>query len=154
MKKIKSDDTCAYRSGNVLIKGSKDKRAVFMMSTYRDTSKEKMVIIQKGEQQKEIQKPVCVLDYTKHTGGVDCSGHYCETYAFIRKCLKWWKKLFFWCLKVCIVNSYILHTNQKAQMGVKPMSHVKYPQTLTENFVGNVHNPRKKSHVGTTDRGD
>jgi hypothetical protein len=34
MKKMKSDDTCAYRSGIVLIMGGKDRRVVLMMSTY------------------------------------------------------------------------------------------------------------------------
>jgi hypothetical protein len=37
---------------------------------------EKVVTIQKGGQQKEIEKPVCVLDCTKHMGGVDRSDHY------------------------------------------------------------------------------
>jgi hypothetical protein len=86
---------------------------------------EKIVTIQKGGQQKEIQTPVCVLDYTKHMGGVDRSDQYCATYAFIQKSLKWWRKLFFLCLEVCIVNSYILYSSHKAQMGVKQMSHVK-----------------------------
>jgi hypothetical protein len=41
-------------------------------------------------------------------GGVDWSDHYCTTYAFIQKSLRWWRKLFNWCLKICIVNlSYI-----------------------------------------------
>jgi hypothetical protein len=63
---------------------------------------EKIVTIQKGGQQKEIQKPMCVPDYTKHMGGVDQSDHYCATYAFIHKSLKWWRKLFFWCLKYAL----------------------------------------------------
>ncbi|XP_023724806.1 piggyBac transposable element-derived protein 4 isoform X2 [Cryptotermes secundus] len=126
MKKMKSGDTCSYRSRNVLLMGWKDKRVVLMMSTYHDTSMEKIVTIQKGGQQKEIQKPVCVLDYAKHVGGINRSDHYCATYAFIRKSLKWWRKLFFWCLEVCIVNSYILYSSHKTHMGVKLMSHVRY----------------------------
>jgi hypothetical protein len=37
MKKMKSGDTFAYRRGNVLLMGWKDKLVVFMMSTYHDT---------------------------------------------------------------------------------------------------------------------
>jgi hypothetical protein len=48
MKKKESGDTWAYRSGNVLLMGSKDKRVMLMMSTYNDTPMEKMVTIQKG----------------------------------------------------------------------------------------------------------
>jgi hypothetical protein len=126
MNKMKSGDIFAYRSGNVLLMGWKNKRVVLMLSTNNDTSMENKVTIQKGGQQKEIQKPVCVLDYTKHMDGVERSDQYCATYAFIRKFLKWWRKLFFWCFEVCIVNSYILYRSHKAQMGVKQMSHVKY----------------------------
>jgi hypothetical protein len=53
-KKMKRGGTCAYRNGNVMIMGWKDKRVVLMMSTYHDTSMEKVVTIQKGGQQKEI----------------------------------------------------------------------------------------------------
>jgi hypothetical protein len=79
MKKMKSGDTFTYRSGNVLLMGWKDKRVVLMISTYHDTSMEKTVTIQKGGRQKEIEKPMCVLDYSKHMGGVDRSDHYCAT---------------------------------------------------------------------------
>jgi hypothetical protein len=39
------------------------------MSTDHDTSMEKPVTIQKGGQQRDIQKPMCVLDYTNHMAG-------------------------------------------------------------------------------------
>jgi hypothetical protein len=70
MEKMRSVDICAYRSGNVLIMGWKDNRVV-LMSAYHDTSMEKMVSIPKGGQKKGIQKPMYVLDYAKHMGGVD-----------------------------------------------------------------------------------
>jgi hypothetical protein len=81
MKKMKSGDTFAYRRGSGLERqegGSHD----------HDTSVEKIMTIQKRGQQKEIQKPVCVLDYTKHLGGVDRTDNYCATCAFICKSLK------------------------------------------------------------------
>jgi hypothetical protein len=55
-----------------------------MISTYHDTTMEKVVTVQKGGQQKEILKLVCVLDYRKYIGGVDRSDQYCVTYSFIR----------------------------------------------------------------------
>lgn len=94
LKKLKSGEISAYRNGNVLVMGWRDKRVVIMISTYHDTAMQAVQTIQKGNVQKEIKKPVCVLDYTKHMGGVDRSDHYCATYAFIRKSLKWWRKIF------------------------------------------------------------
>ena len=133
-KKEESGDTCAFRNGNVLIMGWKDKRAVLMISTLHNTEMQ-----MKGGQQREVEKPACVLDYTKNMGGVDRSDHYCATYVFIRKSLKWWRKLFFWCLEVCIVNSYILYCCHTTQHGGTPMSHLKYRRTLVENLVGDTH---------------
>jgi hypothetical protein len=61
--------------------GLERQEVVFMMSEYHDTSMDKMVTSQEEGQQKEIQKPMCVLDYTKQMGDVDCSNHCCATYA-------------------------------------------------------------------------
>jgi hypothetical protein len=116
LKKMKFGDISGYRNGNILVMGWKDKTVVPLYPRIM-TSMEKVVTVQKGGQQKEILKPVCVLDYTKYMGGVDHSDHYCATYSFICKFLKWWRKLLFWCLEVCIVNSYILYCFQKAQLG-------------------------------------
>lgn len=153
LKKLKkSGDTCAFRNGNVLVMGWKDKRVVLMVSTLHNTEMEKKITIQKGGQRREVEKPACVLDYTKNMGGVDRNDHYCATYAFIRKSLKWWRKLFFWCLEVCIVNSYILYCCLKTQQGAAAMSHVKYRRALVESLVGDTRNPRKRSHHGSADR--
>jgi hypothetical protein len=38
MKKMKNGDTCAYRSGSVLLMSWRDKRVVLMMSTYCEPS--------------------------------------------------------------------------------------------------------------------
>jgi hypothetical protein len=67
----------------------KDKRVV-MISMYHGVSMEKVVIIEKGGQQKEIEKSVCVLDCTKYMD----SDHYCAPYSFIFESLKQWRKLF------------------------------------------------------------
>jgi hypothetical protein len=142
MKKMKGGDTCLQKR-SVLQMGWKDKRVVFM-STYDDINGKNSDHSERG-QEKEIQKPVCVLNCTKRMGGVDHSDHYCAVYAFICKSPKWWRKLFFWCLEVFIVNSYILYCSCKANEGVKHMSHVKYRRALVENLVGNVREPRERS---------
>jgi hypothetical protein len=87
----------------------KGKRPVIMVSTYHDTSM-KVSTIKKGGQQKGIMKLVCVLDYTKNMGGVDRNYHYCATYSFVWKSLKWCRKLLFWCLEVSIVNALIIES--------------------------------------------
>jgi hypothetical protein len=65
LKKMKCGDISGYRNVNILVMGWKDKRVVLIVSTYHDTSMEKF---QKRGKQKEIQKPVCVLESSTHTG--------------------------------------------------------------------------------------
>jgi hypothetical protein len=95
----------------------------------------KVSTIKKGGQQKGIMKPVCVLDYTKNMGGDDQNDHYCATYAFVRKSLKWRRKLFFWCLEVSIVNAYILYSCHQKQSNIKTMLHLKFRRSPVESFV-------------------
>ena len=145
---MKRGETCGYRNGNVLVLAWKDKRQVTMVSTYHDTKMEKVGTIEKGEQEVETNKSVCVLDYTKNMGVVDLGDHFCATYSFISKSLKWWRKLFFWCLEISIVNSYILYCSHAERMDKKTMTRVKYRRSLVEKLVGDTQNTRKRSHPG------
>ena len=42
-------------------------------------------------------------------GGVDRSDQRASPNQCVRKCVKWYKKLFFYVLDMCIVNCYLLH---------------------------------------------
>jgi hypothetical protein len=106
--------------------------------------------LERGAKGRNLKATVRVC--TKNMGSVDRSDHYCVTHAFILKFLKWWRKLFLWCLEVCIVNSYTLYSSHKAQMGVKPMSHVRYRQALVENLAGDMHSLRKRWYPGAAER--
>jgi hypothetical protein len=37
-------------------------------------------------------------------GGVDRTDHHCSTYGFLKKSLKWWRKLYFWISEVSLVK--------------------------------------------------
>ena len=57
----------------------------------------------------DIIKPQCALSYNEEMGGVNRSDQRGSTYQCVIKCVKWYKKLFFYILDMCIVNSYLLH---------------------------------------------
>ena len=82
-----------------------------------------------------------ICDYTEHMEAVDRSHHYCTSYSFTRKTLKWWRKLFFWLLEVCFVNSFILY---KQAIHAASFRQLTYRQRLVEQLVGNVRNERSK----------
>lgn len=61
-----------------------------------------------------VVKPNTIVDYCKYMGGVDVNDQICQYYDVLRKCVKWWKKLFFHLLTF---TSYIgnMETLQSAE---------------------------------------
>jgi hypothetical protein len=45
------------------------------------------------------KKPKCIADYNTHMHGVDTADQYLAYYPFIRKTVKWPKKVFFYLLQ-------------------------------------------------------
>ncbi|MGH0175536.1 UNVERIFIED_CONTAM: hypothetical protein FKN15_069236 [Acipenser sinensis] len=137
-----------------MVLGWKDKRLVLMLSTFHGSDCEKVQrTIKQGEIQ-ELDKPSVICDYTSKMGAVDRADHYCASYAFTRKSLKWWRKMFFWLLEVAIVNSAILFNLMKVESGQLPVRHKTFRKDLLVQLVGNVRNPgsRKRGRPSSTDR--
>ena len=64
-----------------------------------------------------IRKPMCVIEYNEGMKGVDLADqlhasshiHVASSHRSVRKSIKLYKKLFFYLLDVCLVNSYLVH---------------------------------------------
>ncbi|XP_017791899.1 PREDICTED: LOW QUALITY PROTEIN: piggyBac transposable element-derived protein 4-like [Habropoda laboriosa] len=145
---VRGRKTVAHRKGKTLVLAWKDKRTVTLLSTYNEAGliSEYDTIDRRvrGGELVSIQKPKIVIDYTKNMRGVDRADQYAATYCFLRKSLKWWRKLFFRGMEICytttemcIVNSYILYTLLKKINNEKPMSHLKFVKLLVDQLVGN-----------------
>lgn len=134
---VRDRKTVAYRKGKTLVLAWKDKRIVTLLSTRNEaglTSVDRRV---RGGELVRIQKPKIVIDYTKNMRGVDRADQYAATYCFLRKFLKWWRKLFFWGMEMCTVNAYILYTSVKKINNEKPMTHLKFVKLLVDQLIGN-----------------
>jgi hypothetical protein len=83
-----------------------------------------------------VEKPSVIANYMKNMGGVDTADQYCETCCFLRRTLKWWRKLFFWGLEVSIINAYILYVESCKNCNSNPMSHIKFRRELIMALVG------------------
>lgn len=117
-----------------------DKRIVSMISTYHNPATETVTRTKKKGVSETYAKPTVIIEYTKYMGGVDRADHYCGSYNFTRKTLKWWRKLFFWILEVAIVNSYHLHSIDKKERNTSPLSHLKFRNKLIKQLVANTRN--------------
>jgi hypothetical protein len=55
-------------------------------------------------------KPMVVDQYNKYMLGVDRLDQRMSYYQFVRKSVRWWRKVFFWMVEVVVVNAYIVYT--------------------------------------------
>lgn len=58
--------------------------------------------------------------------GVDMTDRHATRYCFLTKSPKWWWKLFFWDIDMCIINSYIMYKTVSKTKNEKPFTHLKY----------------------------
>jgi hypothetical protein len=87
------------RHGDILVQAWREKRVVNMVSTIHSA---KMTEIQnKRQPEKRMMKPECVADYNKYMHGVDTADQHMSYYPFMRKSVKWTKKVFFVPLDFC-----------------------------------------------------
>ncbi|XP_053975370.1 piggyBac transposable element-derived protein 4-like [Hylaeus volcanicus] len=140
--KFSNKNTVAYRKENTMILAWKDKGIVNVLSTGSHagmTSTRKTV---RDGADVIIKKPDVVLNYTASVAGVDYVNQYASTYCFLRKSLKWWRKLFFWGMEICAINAYILYKTVKKANNQKPMTHLKFVKLLVDQLRGNFRQER------------
>ena len=73
-------------------------------------------------------KPVAIADYNQHMLGVDTLDQLSSYYPFLRKTLKWWKKVMFWSIEVAVINSYVVYKQDRH--GDKLMTHLEFRREL------------------------
>lgn len=129
---------------NKMLLAWKDKRVVTMMSTSSNAKMTSITRMGKGGTVITRDKPNIVLEYTKSMGGVDRADQYASSYCFLRKSLKWWRKLFFWGMEICSINSYIIYKAVKTKNNEKPLSHLKYLKVMVDQLVGEYKEPRSR----------
>ena len=98
-----------------------------------------------------IKKRNIILNYIKYMGGVDRADQYASTYCFLRKSLKWWRKLFLGGMETCLINSYILYKLEKNKKGEKPHNHLCFLKTLVEQLRRPYRQHREQASTSLTD---
>ena len=98
----------AYRADHLLTlawQAEKEKKTVIMLST---TCSAAMTVLT-PHSIRPVSKPAVVDCYSHFMNGVDIADQHAVYYSFIRKTVKWWKKIVFWLIEMSMVNSYILY---------------------------------------------
>ena len=63
---------------------------------------------------KVVYQPKTVTNYNKYMNAVDRSDQILATNNVLRKCMRWWKTLFFHLIDIAVVNSFILFREHQA----------------------------------------
>ena len=85
----------------------KDKRDMYVIFSINGNSE---VCVQGHAQ--ELMKPFTICEYNKHMGVVDKCDQYLSYYTVSRRSMKWWKKVFFRLLELCIINSVCIYSRK------------------------------------------
>lgn len=110
-EKLKKGETSWRSSDKLLVIKWKDRRDVTMISTMHEN---KMVTIPKIDRhtKEKMKKPLVVLDYNDKMGAVDRCDMLITSIDSMRKNIKWYKKLFFHVLDLCVINAHALFLTQ------------------------------------------
>jgi len=65
-----------------------------------------------------IKKPLVMTKYNKYMGGVDANDQLLKYSHFSKRTIKWWKKVFFRILNVCMVNAFVLFKEYRLKHGL------------------------------------
>ena len=146
-KKMKEQEVCVRRKKELLAIKYEDKRSVHMLSTIHD-AKGRIVIKQKRP---ERMKPTAILDYCSKMGGVDLMDQVSQYYEITRKSMKWWRKLSFYLIDLCIVNAYQLY--RKFGTDTRKLTHSEFRLALVKALASSAQprTPRAKNIQETRD---
>ena len=94
------------RRRNTLVLVWKDKCSVTTISTLHKAEMRNQRVHYRGYM---VQKPVVVLDYSDYMYGVDLCDQRLQYYHWLRKTVKWWRKMSLHIINMCMLNANILH---------------------------------------------
>lgn len=127
-----------------------DKKLVYFIDTISDPTKITQVLRRnKDGSQAVVDCPLAVKSYNAGMGGVDLADAKRKVYTCSRKSKKWWPRLFYFILDVCIVNAYVLQCETPHQ---QKLSQKSFRLELARELLAS-HNSRKHRKRGrsTTD---
>ena len=113
----------------------RDRKDVFVLTTMHNKSASTVLKRPKGEREKkQIPCPTAIIDYNNYMGGVDLADQMLSYYSMTsRRMLKWWKKVFWRMVDLCIVNSWIIFRTNTPSSDIK--SHRLFRLKLVQQLV-------------------
>lgn len=132
-KKLKIGETDWKSSEHILALKWKDRRDVTMLTTFHEN---KLITLPKIDRvtKKNKKKPLCVLSYNERMGAIDRSDMMISSVDCTRKTIKWYKKLFFHTLDICMLNAQALYKTQNSSNVLFPKFHMEVVRQLLQRY--------------------
>ena len=124
LKKGESVFTC---KGEILCLKHHDRREACLLSSILDANE----VLVKNRFGNHVHKPEVIVAYNQHMSGCDLADQLMTSYSFLRRNLKWWRKLFFHLLLLLLNNAHIL--NKK--FGNVSLNHEQYFEYIAEHLI-------------------
>lgn len=84
-----------------------------------------------------------LVDYQKYMAGVDHADQILASYSMMRKSYKWWRKLFWYYLEICVIDALIVHNQFRTQLHLKTCNHLAFRLELVQGLInGRVYRQR------------
>lgn len=136
-KKLKKGECIWKRRDNIVVGKWKDKRDILVISTCH---KFELTPVTNRRGNEKI-KPNIVADYNQFMSGVDRADQMISYYSTPRKTIKWYLKLFFHLLDICIWNACWLYK----KVTKKNISYLQFRNELITALVANQQNVEPKN---------
>jgi hypothetical protein len=135
-RKMAKGDVLARDNGTVMVLAWQDNRTVRVLSTLHDATTEPILVRKKGGrgEMEEVQKPKAVIDYNKFMSGVDRIDQMISYYPTVRKTLKWFKKLFWWLVELCIHNGQVILNHNLVAAGMRKKTLLDFQTELCDTL--------------------
>ena len=126
VKKLKKGEVVYRRSGPMLALKWCDKRCVYVISTIHSAQ-----MVSNGRVDHEnnvISKPEPIFFYIRYMGGVDLGDQMMSYYSFLRRSVKWWRKLFIHLVNMILMNAFVL----QKKFATSPLQHESFREYIVE----------------------
>ena len=146
VKRLKQGESLFRRKDNLVATAWKDKRVVHFLSTQSNPVGDETVNRKQcdGTVNQVPSAPV-VKSYNKNMGGVDLHDQMRGYYAVGAKARKWWRYIFWFCLDVGIVNSFIL---ERKVPNHRSRTQLKFRVELAKDLIGDFSSLRRTASSG------
>lgn len=110
-RKLGKGETDWRSSDILLVLKWKDRRDVTMITTFHEN---KLITLDKIDRvtNENVKKPLSVLEYNARMGAIDRCDMMISSISCLRKSLKWYRKLVFHTLDICMLNAHAMFCTQ------------------------------------------